>query len=332
MTTETREIHLARRPSGAPVPDDFRLVTTTLPDLGEGEVLVRTDVMSVDPYMRGRMNDAKSYVPPFALDAPLEGAAVGEVLESRAEGIEVGDTVLHGLGWREHAVVSGKAVRRLDVSTLPASTYLGVLGSTGLTAYVGLTRIAEMKQGETVFVSGAAGAVGSSVGQMARLLGAGKVIGSAGSADKVSWLTDDLGFDAAFDYHDGRVSDRLGEHGPVDVYFDNVGGEHLEAAITHLNDFGRVAVCGMIAGYNDPSQATGPRNMMMVVQKRLRLQGFIVTDHYDLASEFYEKAGAWVADGSLKHRETFADGLDHAVEAFLGVLSGANTGKMLVRL
>ena len=332
MSTATRQVHLASRPTGTPTPANFRTVEVELPDPGPGEVLVRNTFLSVDPYMRGRMNDVKSYVPPFRLDQPLDGGAVGEVVASGDGAIAVGDTVLHQAGWREHALLPAHAVRRVDVSQVPASAYLGVLGMPGLTAYVGLTRIAEVREGDTVFVSGAAGAVGSIAGQIARHLGAAKVIGSAGSPEKVAWLTGELGFDAAFDYHDGPVARQLREHGPVDVYFDNVGGEHLEGAIFHMNDFGRIAACGAIAQYDAESPVPGPRNMMMIVSKRLTLRGFIVTDHADAAPEFYRQAGTWLAEGRLHHRETVVDGLDHAVEAFLGLGTGRNTGKMLVRL
>ncbi len=332
MTTSSREIHLAARPQGWPTPDDFRTVDVELPDPGPGEALVRNTVMSVDPYMRGRMNDVKSYVPPFALDAPLDGGAVGEVVATGSEDLAVGDTVLHQAGWRTHALLPAASVRRVDVSQVPASAYLGALGMPGMTAYVGLTRVAQMREGDTVFVSGAAGAVGSAVGQMARLLGATKVIGSAGSAEKCAWLTDELGFDVALNYKDAPIGRQLREHSPVDVYFDNVGGDHLEAAIFAMADFGRIAACGAIADYNADAPVPGPRNMMMFVSKRLTLRGFIVTDHRDAASEFYRRAGAWLADGSLKYRETYVDGLDHAVDAFLGLHRGDNTGKMLVRL
>ncbi len=332
MPTPTRQVQLAARPSGWPTPDDFRLVETELPDPGPGEVLVRNTFMSVDPYMRGRMNDVKSYVPPFALDAPMDGGAVGEVVATEDPSLAVGDTVLHQAGWREHALLPATAARRVDVGAVPASAYLGVLGMPGLTAYAGLRRVADLQEGDAVLVSGAAGAVGSVVGQLARLMGASKVVGTAGSAEKVAWLTDELGFDAAVNYKDGPVAKLLAPHGPFDVYFDNVGGEHLEAAMFHLNDYGRVAVCGAIAQYNAQSPTPAPRNMMMIVSKRLTLKGFIVSDHADLAAEFYERAGAWVADGSLQHRETVLDGLDRAVEGFLDLLGGGNTGKMLVRL
>ena len=332
MPTTTREIHLASRPSGWPTPENFRTVETELPDPGPGQVLVRNTVLSVDPYMRGRMNDVKSYVPPFALDAPLDGGAVGEVVVSGDDSLEPGDTVLHQAGWREHALLPASAARRVDTTKVPASAYLGVLGMPGLTAYVGLTRIAALQQGDAVLVSGAAGAVGSIAGQMARLLGASRVVGSAGSAEKVGWLTDELGFDAAVNYKDGPIAKLLAPHAPFDVYFDNVGGDHLEAALFHLNEYGRVAVCGGIAGYNEEKPVPGPRNMMLLVSKRLTLRGFIVTDHADLAAEFYERAGAWVAEGRLTYRETVVDGFEHTVDAFLDLLRGGNTGKMLVRL
>ncbi len=332
MTTRTREIHLASRPTGWPTADNFRTAEVEIDDPGPGQVLVRNTWMSVDPYMRGRMNDAKSYVPPFELGAPLDGGAVGEVVASGDEGVPVGATVLHGLGWREHALVPAAAVRVVDTERVPASAYLGVLGMPGLTAYVGLTRIAALREGDRVLVSGAAGAVGSAVGQMARLLGASAVVGSAGSAEKVAWLTDELGFDAAVNYKDGPVGRLLAPHGPFDVYFDNVGGDHLEAAISHLDEFGRIAACGAIAQYNDTEAAPGPRNMAMFVTKKLTMRGFIVRDHEDLAAEFHERAGRWVAEGRLVGRETVVDGLDRAVGAFLDLMKGGNTGKMLVRL
>ncbi|WP_166389823.1 NADP-dependent oxidoreductase [Nocardioides ochotonae] len=332
MPTKTREIHLAARPTGWPTPDDFRLVETELPDPGPGEVLVRNTVMSVDPYMRGRMNDMKSYVPPYRLGEVLDGGAVGTVVASNDDSLAVGDTVLHQLGWREHALAPAASFRRVDTSGVEESAYLGVLGMPGLTAYVGLTAIAGLREGDRVLISGAAGAVGSTAGQVARLLGASAVVGSAGSAEKVAWLTDDLGFNAAVNYRDGSPLKLLEPHGPFDVYFDNVGGEHLEAAIALLSDHGRIAACGSIASYNDELPTPGPRNMFQVVTKRLRMQGFIVTDHGDVAREYQQLARQWVADGKLVSRETVVDGLDHAVDAFLGLHRGENLGKMLVRL
>lgn len=332
MPSATRQIHLSARPSGLPGPEHFVTRDVELADPAPGEVLVRNTVLSVDPYMRGRMNDVKSYVPPFALDAPLEGGAVGVVERSASDDLQPGDTVLHMAGWREHAILPAAQARRLDVSQVPASAYLGVLGMPGLTAYVGLTRIAEVHEGDTVFVSGAAGAVGSLAGQIARKLGAGKVIGSAGSPEKVAWLVDELGYDAAFDYHDGPVAKQLAPHGPVDVYFDNVGGDHLEGALFHMADFGRIAACGAIADYNAEAPVPGPRNLMMVISRRLTLRGFVVSDHGTAAPDFYRDAGAWLAAGELSYRETYVDGLDQMLDAFRGLYSGANTGKMLVRL
>ena len=329
--TPSRAIHLVSRPTGWPTPENFRTVETELADPGPGEVLVRNTFMSVDPYMRGRMNDVKSYVPPFALDEVMDGGAVGEVVASGSDDVRVGDTVLHQAGWRTHALLPASAVRTIDVSQVSASAYLGALGMPGMTAYVGLTRIAPVEQGDTVFISGAAGAVGSVAGQIAKQLGAAKVIGSAGSPEKCAWLTE-LGFDVALNYKDAPIGRQLREHGPVDVYFDNVGGDHLEAAIFAMADHGRIAECGMIADYNADGATAGPRNMMMLISKRLTLRGFIVTDHGDATSEFYRRAGAWVADGSLTWRETVVEGIDNAVDAFLGLHRGDNTGKMLVRL
>ena len=333
MTT-TREVQLKSRPVGWPTHDDFELVESAPVDLADGHVRVRNEVMSVDPYMRGRMSDAKSYAEPYALGEAMHGGAVGVVTESRADGVAVGDHVLHGLGWREEAVVDASGVRVVDTSVAPASVYLGVLGMTGLTASAGLTRVAGLKEGDVVFVSGAAGAVGSVVGQVARALGASRVIGSAGSDEKVRHLIDDLGFDAAFNYKDGRVSDLLREAAPdgIDVYFDNVGGDHLEAAIGSLRLGGRIAICGAISVYNNTELAPGPRNLARLIQTRGTITGFLVGDHWDLAGEYAQRASGWIADGTLTSRETFADGIDHAVDAFLGVLRGENVGKMVVRL
>lgn len=334
MQTTTREVQLVSRPQGWPADDDFRLVEVELPPLEPGQVLIRNDVMSVDPYMRGRMNDAKSYVPPYALGAAMEGGAVGEVMASRDDSLPVGTPVISQLGWREHAVATGTAVRRIDTAAAPASTYLGVLGMPGLTAYVGLTRIAVFKPGDVVFVSGAAGAVGSVVGQIARNLGAGRVVGSAGSAEKVAYLVDEVGFDAAFDYSTAPLPFSLRRNipGGIDVYFDNVGGDHLEAALGHMRDFGRIALCGAISQYNAATAPVGPRNFGVTVPRRLLLRGFIVTDHNDLAKEFYATAGGWLKDGTLTARETVVEGLENAVDAFLDLHRGKNIGKMLVRL
>jgi len=332
-TTRSREVHLAARPQGEPRPSDFALVEVDVREPGAGEVVVRNLVMSVDPYMRGRMNDVKSYVPPFQIDAPLDGGAVGEVVTSEDPSLAPGDVVLHGLGWREFAVGPAKGFRKVDTSAATPSAYLGVLGMPGLTAYAGLFAVARMLPGETVFVSGAAGAVGSLVGQLAKLRG-GTVVGSAGSAAKVAWLTDELGFDRAFNYHDGAVAASLASAAPqgIDVYFDNVGGEHLEAAIGALKVHGRAVICGMISVYNSATPSPAPRNLALVIGKRLRLEGMLVSDHADLQGEFVREVAPALADGRVQARETFVDGIENAASAFIGLLRGDNTGKMIVRL
>ncbi|AEY89159.1 oxidoreductase [Streptomyces hygroscopicus subsp. jinggangensis 5008] len=329
-----REWHLLSRPVGWPKPEDFALVEAPVPTPGEGQVLVRNTYLSVDPYMRGRMSAAKSYVAPFELGKVMQGGAVGEVVESRAEGISAGDHVLHFSGWREYAAVDAKNAVKVDPEAAPLSTYLGVLGMTGLTAYAGLLRTASFKEGDTVFVSGAAGAVGSQVGQIAKLKGASRVIGSAGSDEKVKLLVDEYGFDAAFNYKSGPVAEQLREAAPdgIDVYFDNVGGDHLEAAIGSLNQGGRIAVCGMISVYNNTEPAPGPRNLARLIQTRGRIEGFLVGDHYDLQPQFVQEVGPWVASGALKYRETVVEGIENNLEAFLGVLRGDNIGKMVVKL
>ncbi|MEU6771430.1 NADP-dependent oxidoreductase [Streptomyces sp. NPDC046759] len=341
-----REWHLLSRPVGWPKPEDFALVETPVPAAGEGQVLLRNKFLSVDPYMRGRMSAAKSYAAPFELGKVMQGGAVGEVVESHAEGISAGDHVLHFFGWREYAVVDAKNAVKVGPALAPAvkvddeahevplSAYLGVLGMTGLTAYAGLLRTASFKEGDIVFVSGAAGAVGSEVGQLAKLLGASRVIGSAGSDEKVKLLVEEYGFDAAFNYKNGPVDEQLRQAAPdgIDVYFDNVGGDHLEAAIGSLRQGGRVAVCGMISVYNNTEPAPGPRNLARLIQTRARIEGFLVGDHYDLQPEFVQKVGPWVASGELKYRETVVEGVENTLEAFLGVLRGDNIGKMIVKL
>ncbi|MFC8918655.1 NADP-dependent oxidoreductase [Streptomyces sp. NPDC057116] len=329
-----RAWHLVARPHGWPRPEDFALREAPVTEPAEGRVLVRNLHFSVDPYMRGRMNDVKSYVPPFQLDHPMDGGAVGEVVASNAEGFAVGDHVLHGLGWREYAEVSAKHATKVDASLAPLSAYLGVLGMTGLTAYAGLFDVASFKEGDAVFVSGAAGAVGSQVGQMAKLKGASRVIGSAGSDEKVKLLTEEYGFDAAFNYKNGPVAAQLREAAPdgIDVYFDNVGGEHLEAAISSFNLHGRATICGMIAQYNSTEPTPAPRNLAMVIGKRLRLQGMLVGDHAALQPRFVQEVAGWLASGELKYQETVVEGMENGVEAFLGMLRGENTGKMIVSL
>ena len=336
MTTEipekSLEVRLASRPNGWPTAENFELVEVDVPRPDDGQVLVRNLVMSVDPYMRGRMNDVKSYVPPFQVGQPLDGGAVGEVVESRVDSLRPGDVVVHGLGWREYAVLDAGQATKVDTSVASPGAYLGVLGMPGLTAYAGLIEVAEFRPGDTVFVSGAAGAVGSVVGQVAKLKGAKRVIGSAGSAEKVEHLVNDLGFDAAFNYKDGPVREQLAAAAPdgIDVYFDNVGGEHLEAAIAELNVHGRVAVCGMISQYNETEATPAPRNLPQIIGKRLTIRGMLVRDHLHLRDQFVAEVGRWLAEGKLHYQETVVEGLANAPKAFVGMMRGENTGKMLV--
>ncbi len=324
----SREIHLAARPHGVPQPSDFAVVEVDVPEPADGEVLIRNAFMSVDPYMRGRMNDTKSYVPPFQVGEAMTGGAVGEVIRSRNEKVAEGTWVVHGLGWRELALSDGRGLTPFDPSLAPVSTALGVLGMPGLTAYVGLLDIGRVESGETVYVSGAAGAVGSIVGQIAKLRGC-RVIGSAGSLDKVAWLRE-LGFDEAFDYH--RVPVREALKDGIDLYFDNVGGPTLEAALAALRQNGRVVACGAISQYNATEPAPGPRNLFLVVTRRLRIEGFIVSDHNDRMPAFLAETAPWVRAGEIRYRETVVDGIENAPEAFIGLLAGDNIGKMLVRV
>ena len=328
---QSREIQLAARPVGEPTDTDFALATREVPEPQEGEVLVRNTWMSVDPYMRGRMSDRKSYIPPFVVGAALEGGAVGEVVASRSDTHQVGDAVLHMQGWRELAVGPARSFRKVDVSKVSPSAYLGVLGMPGLTAWAGLVKVAGMQAGETVFVSGAAGAVGSLVGQLVKLRG-GTAIGSAGSDEKVAWLRE-IGFDAAFNYRRG-VRDQLRAAAPdgIDVYFENVGGEHLDAALEALKVHGRVAVCGLIGDYNATTPPAGPAGFMQVISKRLRIEGFLAGDQAPHQAEFLAEVLPALADGRLIARETVVEGLENAPSAFLGLLRGANTGKMVVRI
>jgi len=329
-----RQIVLASRPFGWPAEDNFALTEADRPDLADGQIRVRNLFMSVDPYMRGRMNDVKSYVPPFRLGEPLEGGAIGTVTESRSPDLAQGDLVLHMLGWREEAVLPARHAQKVaPAEGLSPSAYLGVLGMPTLTAYVGVLDIATLKPGEVVFVSGAAGAVGSMAGQIAKLKGAGRVIGSAGTDEKVRWLRE-VGFDAAFNYRAGAVLDQLREAAPdgIDVYFDNVGADHLDAALVMLNNHGRVAMCGAIANYNATEPLPGPTNLGLVISKRLTLRGFIIIDHQHRTPDMIADVSGWLREGKIAHAETIVDGLDHAPGAFIDLLRGANTGKMLVRL
>ena len=333
MTVTSREVRLAARPMGWPKSSDFALAETTIPDPAEGEVLVRNVLMSVDPYMRGRMNDVKSYVPPFQLGKPLEGGAIGRVEASRNAAFAVGEFVNNSLGWREYFLSDGRGLTKVDPALAPLPAYLGILGGTGLTAYVGLLDLGQPKAGETVFVSAAAGAVGSVVGQIARIKGC-RVVGTAGSDAKVAFLRDELGFDVAINYRSAPLEAALGKACPggIDVYFDNVGGDHLQAALGLMNPFGRIPACGMISHYNDATPQPGPNNLANIVRNRLTIRGFIISDHLERRSAFLADMTAWMRDGRLKSHETIVDGIEHAADAFIGLLHGENVGKMLVRL
>ncbi|HUZ89779.1 MAG TPA: NADP-dependent oxidoreductase [Candidatus Acidoferrales bacterium] len=333
---DAREVHLVTRPIGWPQPHNFA-VERRLVKADDGQALVHNRFLSVDPYMRGRMNDVKSYVPPFALGEVMDGGAVGEVVSAPPGGsIAPGDQVIHNLGWREYSVGPPEAFQLIDpVPGTPLSTYLGALGMPGLTAYVGLLDVAALQPGESVFISAAAGAVGSLAGQLAKLHGAERVIGSAGSDRKIEHLTSDLGFDAAFNYRGGDVTASLrqaaGERG-IDVYFDNVGGDQLEAALTMLNRHGRVALCGSVSRYNSEGPQPGPRNLALAIGKRLRLQGFLVTDHEERRPEFIREVGDHIAAGRIKVDQTVVVGIENMAEAFIAMLRGANVGKMVVQL
>lgn len=331
-----RAWHFKSRPQGMPTHDNFELKELPESPLGEGQIRVRNSWLSVDPYMRGRMNDVKSYVPGFQLGEPMQGGAIGEVTESNNPAFAVGDTVFHMGGWRDGGAIGAEVMpNKIDVSALPPQTYLHNMGLTGGTAWCGLMKTAEAKAGDVVFVSAAAGAVGSAVVQIAKAKGM-TVIGSAGGAEKCAWVKE-LGADACIDYKSGPVLPQLGAalkdlgKSGIDVYFDNVGGEHLDAAFATANDCARFAICGMIDVYNDGK----PQEMKYIIRTipaRIRMQGFIYTDYIKDFPEFYADMGGMIAKGQVKARETVKEGLESAVDAFLGLFSGENTGKMLVKL
>jgi NADPH-dependent curcumin reductase CurA len=337
MTQVTfKEIRLASRPDGMPTPENFELAEAQLSAPASGEVLVRNTFMSVDPYMRGRMvEQKKSYVPPFKLGRPLNGHAVGEVIASQDEKFKPGDLVAHMKGWREYALLKSEYVTALPQDAgVPPQAFLGVLGMPGLTAYAGLLRVGELKEGETVFVSAASGAVGSVVCQIARIKNC-TVIGTAGSDEKCAWLEQEAGIARAINYKTcGDLTAALADACPkgIDVYFDNVGGNHLEAAIELMRPFGRIAMCGMIARYNSTEEQAGPKNLIQVVAKQLTLRGFLVGAHADMQKDFERDMAAWISSGSLKSQETIVAGIEKAPQAFIGLFTGGNKGKMLVQL
>ena len=326
-----RAWHLTSRPNGLPTHDNFEMKEFDLPEVGDGMVRVRNQWLSVDPYMRGRMNDVKSYVPPFQLGEPMEGGAIGEVIASRADGFAPGDLVLHMGGWRDETVVSAKGILKLPDLGAQPEDFLGILGVTGATAYFGLLDAAKAKSGDIDFVSAGAGAVGSAVVQIAKAKGM-TVIASAGGPEKCEFVRS-LGADQVIDYKAGPVLKTLAEAAPdgIDVYFDNVGGQHLDAAFALARQNARFAICGMIDSYNSPTPPTF-RFAMRIIAARIQLRGFIVFDYQPRMNEFYQEMAPWLADGTVKSRETVVDGLDTMPDAFLGLFAGANTGKMLVRL
>jgi NADPH-dependent curcumin reductase CurA len=336
----SHEIHLKKRPVGMPTENDFQLVRVDVPDIKDSEFLVRNIWMSVDPYMRGRMREIRSYISPFEIGKPLEGGCVGQIIKSNNDQFKVGDYVLGNLGWREYWISDSNEdnMRKIDSNLAPIQWYLGILGLTGLTAYVGLLKIAQLvdNSNSTVFVSAAAGAVGSVACQIAKIKGC-RVIGSAGTQEKVKWLVDQARTEHAFNYKEvgeNNISAELLKSCPngIDIYFDNVGGKHLEAAIDNMKTFGRIVLCGMISQYNVTSTPAGPYNLFLAVPNRLRLQGFIVRDHYDMLNEFHADMSKWIEEGKIKWRETVFEGIENAPKAFLALFKGENIGKMLVKI
>ena len=332
--TDAVQIVLAKRPAGDVTADCFRRETIKLPALADGQVLIRSRFLSLDPYMRPRMTETRSYVPPFELDKPLTGGSVGEVIESRNERYAQGDVVMGLLDWATHTVHDGKGLRKIDPNLAPLSAHLGVLGMPSFTAWYGIRHICKPKAGETVFVSAATGAVGQVAGQLAKISGA-RVVGCAGDEQKCQWAVREAGYDACFNHKSerdyGSVLDRLCPKG-IDADFENVGGKIFHAVFARLNSFGRVAFCGAISEYQDQAPMAGPEKMFSIVQKRLTLQGFIVSDHAALMGEFVSEVGGLVKAGKLKSRETIVDGLDRAPQAFMGLLKGENFGKLVVKV
>ncbi|WP_406685775.1 NADP-dependent oxidoreductase [Rossellomorea vietnamensis] len=334
LPEKQQQIQLVSRPEGMPVKEDFLYKEIDVPQSSNGEVLVKTIYLSVDPYMRGRMSDAKSYVEPFKLNEALAGGVVGEIVESKSEHFQKGDFVVGMLPWQEYSVAKEKEVRTIDPDVAPISTYLSILGMTGLTAYFGLMDIGQPKEGETVVVSGAAGAVGSVVGQIAKIQGA-RVVGIAGSDEKVSYLTDTLGFDEGINYKTtDNIYKTLKEACPngIDVYFENVGGEIGDAALSLLNKHARIPVCGAISSYNKTDRDLGPRVQSRLIKSSALMKGFVVNDYNDRFKEGATKLGEWLSQGKLQYEETITEGLDNVTDAFLGLFQGKNIGKQLVKI
>jgi NADPH-dependent curcumin reductase CurA len=332
--TDATQIVLAKRPAGDVTADCFRQETVALPPLGDGQMLIRSRYLSLDPYMRPRMTELRSYTPPFELDKPLTGGSVGEVVDSHNPHFAKGDVVIGMLNWASHTLHDGKALRKIDPSIAPLSAHLGVLGMPSFTAWYGMTHICKPKAGETTFVSAATGAVGQVAGQLAKLAGA-RVVGCAGDEEKCRWAVREAGYDACFNHRTernlGAVLDKLCPQG-IDSDFENVGGKIFHAVFERLNSFGRVAFCGAISEYQDKQPMAGPTKMFTIVQRRLTLQGFIVSDHVALMGEFISEVGGLLKAGKLKSRETVVDGLAAAPQAFIGLLKGENFGKLVVKV
>jgi len=333
------QVRFAKRPTGEPTAETFEIAEAELPPIQDGEILVRIIWLSLDPYMRGRLDDKRSYAQPQALGAVMQGGTVGQVVESRNPKFAEGDFVLGMFGWQSHAVSDGAAVRKLDPAVAPLSTWVGVMGMPGLTAYIGLLDVGEMKAGDTVAVSAASGAVGSVVGQLARIKGAKKVVGIAGAEEKCRFVVDELGFDACVSHRSATLRDDLKAACPdgIDIYFENVGGPTLDAALSLMNPFGRIPVCGMISMYNTGPSTEGPDRlpslMRRVLTDRLKIQGFIVSDRAAQHQRaFIEEVGAYIRDGRIKYREYVTEGLENAPAAFAGLLRGENFGKQLVKV
>ncbi|MDN3019491.1 NADP-dependent oxidoreductase [Paenibacillus sp. BSR1-1] len=326
-----KQILLKNRPTGMPTHENFEIRETEIRQPGQGELLIRTVYISVDPYLRGRMNDTKSYIPPFQLNEVISSGVIGQVEESQSDLFKKGDLVLGSLGWEEYSIAKETTVRKIDSTIAPASSYLSVLGMTGLTAYFGLIDIGKPKTGETVVVSGAAGAVGSIVGQIAKLKGC-RVVGIAGSTDKVKYLVEELGFDAAINYKTQDVGETLKEVCPngIDVYFENVGGKVTDAVYPLLNNFARIPVCGAISSYNNETEDIGPRVQSYLIKTSSLMQGFTVGNYSSRFGEGIQVLAGWLKDGKLKYEETITEGFDNTIEAFLSLFKGANLGKAIV--
>ena len=330
----SKEIQLASRPEGVPQSNNFKLAEADIGDPQDGQILVRNLWMSVDPYMRARMNDVASYVPPFQIGEPLQGGAIGEVVASKSKKFNKGDYISHMFGWREYALCDEGMAQKIEPSNMPLEAFLGALGMPGMTAYAGLMSVAKLQDGETVFISAASGAVGAIACQIAKAKKC-TVIGSAGSDKKCEWLKSVAGIDEVINYKTcGDLTKALSQAAPqgFDVYFENVGGDHLTAALNVIKPFGRIALCGMISQYNDVRAQAGPYNLILAIGKSLKMEGFIVTNHMNIMNDFQRDMAQWIGQGKIKWEQTIDEGIENAPQAFIKLFSGDNFGKMLVKL